>query len=186
MIKLKDILIEDDIPYKIGFAQKGKQKPAFERGLVDEFFKFFYQPPRADAPTEEGGFMKMAIALKDRYPDQEFDELQLIVEVCNEINSYFMDPIDKAGYSLSNLTQKGGAEAVYNYMQKVNKLADKVYQGTVRGGAAEPNKIKQGLKGILGLLEKAKDIFTASFGPPKRKKIGFKFSNESINKLGIK
>ena len=112
MIKLKDILIEDDIPYKIGFAQKGKQQPAFERGLADEFFKFFYQPPNADAPTEEGGFMKIAIALKDRYPDQEFDELQLIVEVCNEINSYFMDPADKAGYSLSNLTQKGGAEII--------------------------------------------------------------------------
>ena len=181
MIKLKDILIEDDIPYKIGFAQKGKQEPAFERGLVDEFFKFFYQPPGADEPTEKSGFMKLAITLTDRYPDQDFkDELQLIIEVCNEINSYFMDSADKAGYSLSNLTQKGGAEAVYNYMQKINKLADKVYQGTVRGGAAEPNKIKQGLKGILGLLEKAKDIFTASFGPPKRKKIGFKFKGESI------
>ena len=171
MIKLKDILNEASLPTKIGF---GKGKPDFKHGFIKEFFEFFYLPGGSGQPI--GNFKEMADGVHDRAYGLD-DMLGEIGSKAQEIYDYLQPPGgEEHSYDLHQMTQKGSAQAIYSYMKNVNKLAKTIEDSVKRGGAAEEPKVKQGLKGVLGMLEKAKNIFTSSFGPPKkRRRIGFKF-----------
>ena len=163
---------EQSIPTKIGF----KSTPDFEHGLVREFFKFFYISS-GDQPV--GAFKDMADMVHDRYGGNLDKDLGKVGEISQNIYDYFYPPNgQEPPYDLNNLLQKGAAEAVWKYMTKVNKLAKAIDASVSRGGAAEKGKVKQGLKGLLGMLERAQQIFTSNFGSKKTRRIGFKFRGD--------
>lgn len=166
MIKLKNILQEASLPTKIGF---GKGKPDFKHGLVKEFFEFFYVPNGQPIGT----FMDMANLVVQKYPEME-PLIKDIGGVCDEIFDYLKPPnLEYTPYDLHDLTQSGGAQAVWSYMKKANSLGNTIIKTIDK---ADPKKIATGLKGLIGILEKGKNIFTSSFGPAKKKRrIGFKF-----------
>ena len=160
---------EQRIPTKIGF----KSRPDFEHGLVREFFKFFYLPT-GDQPV--GNFKDMADAVHDRYAGSLDDHLAKIGSISQTIHDYFYPPNrQEPPYDLNDLHDKNAAEAVWQYMANANKLAKTIEKSVTRGGAAKESKVKQGLKGILGKLDRAHNIFTSNFGSVKKKRIGFKF-----------
>jgi hypothetical protein len=163
---------EQSIPTKIGY----KGKPDFEHGLVREFFKFFYIPS-GDQPV--GAFKDMADVVHDRYGGGLDDHLSKIGEISQNIYDYFYPPNgQEPPYDLNNLLQRGASEAVWKYMTKVNKLAKTIENSAARGGAPSESKVKQGLKGLLGMIERAQQIFTSSFGSKKVRQIGFKFKGD--------
>ena len=159
-------------PRTIGY----KSKPDFSHGLVKAFFEFFYVP---DGGQPVGTFMDVANKVVGKYPEME-PLIKGIGDVCNEMYDYLKPPGGgESPYNLYDLTQTGAAQKVYDYMKKANKLGKTVIQTTDK---ANPNKIASGLKGLRGMLSKAKNIFTSSFGPVKKKsRIGFKFKGESVN-----
>jgi hypothetical protein len=164
-------LNEYSIPYSIGF----KKKPDFEHGLVKEFFKFFYT--EGDQPI--GNFMDMAEVVHDRYAGKLDKHTAKVGDVAQEIHDYLKPPGGKApAYDLNDMTQDDAAEFVYEYMDEANKLAKKVYDGAARCGAAKEKKIIQGLKDLETTLERARDIFTSSFGSIKHRRIGFKLNKD--------
>ena len=174
--KVEAISIKDKpIPTKIGF----KGGPDFKHGLVREFFKFFYIYPGNDQP--QGTFKTMADNVHDRYAGNLDKELAGIGDISQQIHDYLQPPAgEKAAYSLHSLEQKGAAQLVWKYMAKVNKLATIVDDSVTRGGAASESKVTSGLRGVKGMLQKAHDIFTSSFGPPKHRTVGFKLRVESL------
>ena len=169
MIKLKPLLHEYSIPYSIGF----KKQPDFKHGLVKEFFKFFYM--QGDQPV--GQFKDMADSVHDRGYELD-DLLGQVGNEAQEIHDYLKPPNKKdPEYDLNDMTQKGAAEVVYKYMDQANKLAKKIEASVERGGAAESSKVAKGLKGLIGTLKRAKNIFTSSLGSVKHKRIGFRFGD---------
>mgnify|MGYP003629451935 CR=1 FL=1 len=172
MIKLKNILQEVTVPRTIGY----KNKPDFSHGLVKAFFEFFYVP---GGGQPVGTFIDMANKVMEKYPEME-PLIDDVGEVCNKMYDYLKPPGgEESPYDLNDLTQSAAAQKIYDYMNKANKLGKTIIQTTDK---ANPNKLASGLKGLKGMLEKAKDIFTSSFGPVKNKsRIGFKFKGESIN-----
>ena len=172
MIKLKNILQEATVPRTIGY----KNKPDFSHGLVKAFFEFFYVP---GGGQPVGTFIDMANKVMEKYPEME-PLIDDVGEVCNKMYDYLKPPGgEESPYDLNDLTQSAAAQKIYDYMNKANKLGKTIIQTTDK---ANPNKLASGLKGLKGMLEKAKDIFTSSFGPVKNKsRIGFKFKGESIN-----
>ena len=167
MIKLKKILNEAALPKTIGF----KGKPDFKHGLVKEFFEFFYIPDGSSQPI--GTFIDMANSVVQTYPEMD-SLIGDIGDVCNEMYDYLKPPGgQESPYDLHDLTQSGAAQQIWQYMGKANKLGNTIINTADK---AKPNKIASGLKGLRGILEKAKNIFTSSFGPAKkRRRIGFKF-----------
>lgn len=164
-------LNEYNIPYSIGF----KKRPDFKHGLVKEFFRFFYM--EGDQPI--GNYMDMAEVVHDRYAGKLDKDIQKVGDIAQEIHDYLKPPGGKSpAYDLNDMHQEGAAETVFSYMDQANELAKKVYDGASRGGAAKEKKIIQGLKGLEATLERARDIFTSSFGSIKHRKIGFKFSTD--------
>ena len=164
---IKEELKDYKIPYSIGF----KKREDFKHGLVQQMFKFFYMMD--DQPV--GNFKDMADAVHDRKYELD-DMLGQIGTEAQELHDYLRPPSGKeVEIDLHQMTQDNAAEIVYKYLDQANQLAIIVKDSVTRGGAAKTSKVKQGLKGILKTLEKAKAIFTSSFGAPVKRKIGFNF-----------
>jgi len=169
--RLREIIKEELKSYKIPYSIGYNKREDFKHGLVKKMFEFFYT--QGDQPV--GNFKDMADAVHDRKYNLD-DMLGKIGTEAQEIHDYLRPPSGKElEYDLHQMEQDDAAEIVYKYIDQANQLAIIVKDSVERGGAAKESKVKQGLKGILKTLEKAKAIFTSSFGAPVKRKIGFNF-----------
>ena len=169
--RLREIIKEELQSYKIPYSIGYTKREDFKHGLVKKMFDFFYMVN--DQPI--GTFKDMANSVHDRKYDLD-DMLSKIGTEAQEIHDYLRPPGGKElEYDLHQMEQDDAAEIVYRYIDQANQLAIIVKDSVERGNAAKESKVKQGLKGILKTLERAKAIFTSSFGAPIKRKIGFDF-----------